>query len=146
MAESRVMATTVTQQQQVVQCGARSLISSQEFARSGLQSGVVVPVPCRRRLGGHASRLVVVNAGAQDGSPGEGKKDPRRPSEGIFSFVTDNDSSRNAIQLPNAPAQDGNLGQMITVRRSFLLLLLCPNLELRPLLPCDVSHSLQLES
>jgi hypothetical protein len=32
----------------------------------------------------------------------------------LFSFVTDNDSSRGAIQLPNTPAQDGNLGQMIS--------------------------------
>jgi hypothetical protein len=38
--------------------------------------------------------------------------------KGLFSFVTDNDSSRGAIQLPNTPAQDGNLGQMISVRPS----------------------------
>ena len=37
--------------------------------------------------------------------------------KGIFSFVTDNPSSKGAIQMPNTPAQDGNLGQMISVRR-----------------------------
>lgn len=36
------------------------------------------------------------------------------PKKGLLSFVTDNPSSRSAIQLPNTPAQDGNLGQMIT--------------------------------
>lgn len=38
-----------------------------------------------------------------------------KKSRGIFSFVTDNESSKSAIQLPNTPAQDGNLGQMISV-------------------------------
>ncbi|KAK6267667.1 hypothetical protein QUC31_011827 [Theobroma cacao] len=30
-----------------------------------------------------------------------------------FGFVTDNPSSRSAIQLPETPAQDGNVGQML---------------------------------
>lgn len=34
--------------------------------------------------------------------------------KGLLSFVTDNPSSRSAIQLPNTPAEDGNLGQMIS--------------------------------
>ncbi|KAL3690442.1 hypothetical protein R1sor_016751 [Riccia sorocarpa] len=42
----------------------------------------------------------------------EGEDEMR--TKGIFSFVTDNESSRTAIQMPNTPVQDGNLGQMIT--------------------------------
>lgn len=102
MAESRVIAASAQQQ---VQFGALRR-SSQGFARSGLCPGGII-IPVKRRP------LVVVSAASQEGQ-GEAKEDARRPSEGIFSFVTDNDSSRNAIQLPNAPAQDGNLGQMIS--------------------------------
>jgi len=32
-----------------------------------------------------------------------------------FGFVTDNASSRSAIQLPESPAEDGNVGQMLYV-------------------------------
>ena len=47
----------------------------------------------------------------------EASSDGEKPErmKGIFEFVTDNPSSRNAIQLEATPAQDGNLGQMITV-------------------------------
>ncbi|MCO5588404.1 hypothetical protein L7F22_042360 [Adiantum nelumboides] len=57
----------------------------------------------------YRQRLVLSRASAssEDSSKSESNK-------GLFSFVTDNPSSRSAIQLPNAPAQDGNLGQMIT--------------------------------
>ncbi len=48
----------------------------------------------------------------------EGGEEKAARKKGLFSFVTDNDSSRGAIQLPNTPAQDGNLGQMISVRPS----------------------------
>ncbi|MCO5605230.1 hypothetical protein L7F22_059410 [Adiantum nelumboides] len=51
--------------------------------------------------------LCRASASSEDSSKSESNK-------GLFSFVTDNPSSRSAIQLPNAPAQDGNLGQMIT--------------------------------
>lgn len=123
MAESRVIAASAQQQ---VQFGALRR-SSQGFARSGLCPGGII-IPVKRRP------LVVVSAASQEGQ-GEAKEDARRPSEGIFSFVTDNDSSRNAIQLPNAPAQDGNLGQMISVPHFF-------NRDLS----CTSSHSLQLGS
>ncbi|MCO5566351.1 hypothetical protein L7F22_020028 [Adiantum nelumboides] len=57
----------------------------------------------------YRQRVVLSRASAssEDSSKSESNK-------GLFSFVTDNPSSRSAIQLPNAPAQDGNLGQMIT--------------------------------
>uniref|UniRef100_A0A7I4BA16 AB hydrolase-1 domain-containing protein n=1 Tax=Physcomitrium patens TaxID=3218 RepID=A0A7I4BA16_PHYPA len=100
MAESRAMAAAQSHLPIVVL--RRGLPES-----AGVRSGGVLQVPGRRRAGS----LIV--AAASDESGGM-KKDPRRPSEGIFSFVTDNESSRNAIQLPNAPAMDGNLGQMIT--------------------------------
>jgi len=35
------------------------------------------------------------------------------PAFNPFGFVTDNPSSRSAIQLPASPAQDGNVGQML---------------------------------
>ncbi|CAN0858606.1 Cis-3-alkyl-4-alkyloxetan-2-one decarboxylase [Linum grandiflorum] len=35
------------------------------------------------------------------------------PDFNPFGFVTDNPSSRSAIQLPESPAQDGNVGQML---------------------------------
>ncbi|EPS67727.1 hypothetical protein M569_07047, partial [Genlisea aurea] len=36
-----------------------------------------------------------------------------KPSFNPFGFVTDNPSSRSAIQLPEVPAEDGNVGQML---------------------------------
>lgn len=37
------------------------------------------------------------------------------PAFNPFGFVTDNPSSRSAIQLPESPAEDGNVGQMLYV-------------------------------
>ncbi|KAG0472068.1 hypothetical protein HPP92_016614 [Vanilla planifolia] len=37
----------------------------------------------------------------------------KKPSFNPFGFVTDNPSSRSAIQLPETPAEDGNVGQML---------------------------------
>ncbi|KAJ0785284.1 putative haloalkane dehalogenase [Helianthus annuus] len=45
--------------------------------------------------------------------PKASEKDDDTPSFNPFGFVTDNPSSRNAIQLPEAPAEDGNVGQML---------------------------------
>ncbi|KAK3411074.1 hypothetical protein EUGRSUZ_J03079 [Eucalyptus grandis] len=39
--------------------------------------------------------------------------DEDTPAFNPFGFVTDNPSSRGAIQLPASPAEDGNVGQMI---------------------------------
>ncbi|KAI3670462.1 hypothetical protein L1987_87797 [Smallanthus sonchifolius] len=41
------------------------------------------------------------------------ENDDETPSFNPFGFVTDNPSSRSAIQLPEAPAEDGNVGQML---------------------------------
>lgn len=51
--------------------------------------------------------MVVVNS-----SSGEGEEE-KKPSFNPFGFVTDNPSSRSAIQLPETPAEDGNVGQML---------------------------------
>lgn len=40
-------------------------------------------------------------------------KDKDTPAFNPFGFVTDNPSSRSAIQLPQVPAEDGNVGEMI---------------------------------
>ncbi|CAI5990236.1 unnamed protein product [Closterium sp. NIES-65] len=64
-------------------------------------------------------RLPVVRAAAGD-AESSGAEKPRvgepqgERAKGIFEFVTDNPSSRSAIQLKNAPAMDGNVGQMIS--------------------------------
>ncbi|KAI6672009.1 hypothetical protein NL676_006894 [Syzygium grande] len=39
--------------------------------------------------------------------------DEDTPAFNPFGFVTDNPSSRSAIQLPESPAEDGNVGQML---------------------------------
>ncbi|KAL8117364.1 uncharacterized protein LOC141661919 [Apium graveolens] len=42
-----------------------------------------------------------------------GTEDESSPAFNPFGFVTDNASSRTAIQLPESPAEDGNVGQML---------------------------------
>lgn len=53
--------------------------------------------------------LHYVVAAAESGE----KKDEAKNTFSPFRFVTDNPSSRGAIQLPDLPADDGNVGQMI---------------------------------
>lgn len=48
------------------------------------------------------------------------KKDEAENTFSPFTFVTDNPSSRGAIQLPDLPADDGNVGQMISEYCMFL--------------------------
>lgn len=43
----------------------------------------------------------------------EKKEGESKPAFNPFGFVTDNPSSRSAIQLPEIPAEDGNVGQML---------------------------------
>ncbi|KAG7600337.1 Alpha/Beta hydrolase fold [Arabidopsis suecica] len=59
-------------------------------------------------------RFSVVNATPENGNSGGRKNDrDEDPSFNPFGFVTDNPSSRSAIQLPESPAEDGNVGQML---------------------------------
>ncbi|XP_073107226.1 uncharacterized protein [Elaeis guineensis] len=59
--------------------------------------------------------LIVNASGDEKGGKG-GEDDP--PSFNPFGFVTDNPSSRSAIQLPESPAEDGNVGQMLYSKRA----------------------------
>ncbi|XP_074312671.1 uncharacterized protein LOC141648104 isoform X2 [Silene latifolia] len=47
------------------------------------------------------------------GDTGSDGDDDATPGFNPFGFVTDNPSSRSAIQLPESPAEDGNVGQML---------------------------------
>ncbi|KAL5729653.1 hypothetical protein ACHQM5_002575 [Ranunculus cassubicifolius] len=55
-------------------------------------------------------------ASSSSSSSDENNKDKSEEGKGGFNpfgFVTDNPSSRTAIQLPESPAEDGNVGQML---------------------------------
>ncbi|TKY64582.1 Haloalkane dehalogenase 2 [Spatholobus suberectus] len=66
---------------------------------------------CRRRTSSATGRVTVR---ASSTEKGESKgKDKDAPAFNPFGFVTDNPSSRSAIQLPENPAEDGNVGQML---------------------------------
>ncbi|KAE9467728.1 hypothetical protein C3L33_00362, partial [Rhododendron williamsianum] len=61
----------------------------------------------RRRK--RATSLVIAKASEK----GDAKSKDTTPEFNPFGFVTDNPSSRSAIQLPESPAEDGNVGQML---------------------------------
>jgi hypothetical protein len=65
--------------------------------------------------GGKMMRRVpmVVRSSSEESKGKAGDDDA--PSFNPFGFVTDNPSSRSAIQLPQSPAEDGNVGQMLYV-------------------------------
>eukprot|EP00267_Zea_mays_P056850 XP_023156886.1 uncharacterized protein LOC100275250 isoform X1 [Zea mays] len=70
------------------------------------------------RCGGGPRRgQATVAAGSKDGgsggTAGGEKGEDDAPAFNPFGFVTDNPSSRSAIQLPAVPAEDGNVGQML---------------------------------
>lgn len=54
---------------------------------------------------------IILNTTNSEGGKNKGKDDA--PAFNPFGFVTDNPSSRSAIQLPESPAEDGNVGQML---------------------------------
>ncbi|XP_023547378.1 uncharacterized protein LOC111806346 [Cucurbita pepo subsp. pepo] len=57
-----------------------------------------------------AGGRITVSAKGKDET---GDADADSPGFSPFGFVTDNPSSRSAIQLPESPAEDGNVGQML---------------------------------
>ncbi|KAF7136332.1 hypothetical protein RHSIM_Rhsim08G0211400 [Rhododendron simsii] len=63
----------------------------------------------RRRR--RATSLVIAKASNSEKSDANSKE--TTPEFNPFGFVTDNPSSRSAIQLPESPAEDGNVGQML---------------------------------
>lgn len=79
----------------------------------GLRRGAKRSSPplLRRR----AVEVVCSSDGIGEKSKGEVGDDEDRPTFNPFGFVTDNPSSRSAIQLPESPAEDGNVGQMLYV-------------------------------
>ncbi|KAJ8773884.1 hypothetical protein K2173_009315 [Erythroxylum novogranatense] len=58
---------------------------------------------------------VVLRKATEDARSSEDNdvEDKDSPAFSPFAFVTDNPSSRGAIQLPESPAEDGNVGQML---------------------------------
>lgn len=56
--------------------------------------------------------MIVAASGSKD-EAAEGEKEEEDLAFNPFGFVTDNPSSRSAIQLPESPAEDGNVGQML---------------------------------
>jgi hypothetical protein len=73
----------------------------------------------RRRVSNTSSSRGVngIRIRASSTEKGESKEKDQddKSSFNPFGFVTDNPSSRSAIQLPETPADDGNVGQMIDV-------------------------------
>ncbi|XP_028766388.1 uncharacterized protein LOC114724238 isoform X1 [Neltuma alba] len=59
------------------------------------------------------SPRVTVRVRASSAEKGESNDENDTPEFNPFGFVTDNPSSRSAIQLPESPAEDGNVGQML---------------------------------
>lgn len=58
--------------------------------------------------------MVIINSrSGGGGGGGDGEVKEEKSAFNPFGFVTDNPSSRNAIQLPESPAEDGNVGQML---------------------------------
>ncbi|CAJ2656302.1 unnamed protein product [Trifolium pratense] len=71
----------------------------------------------RRRVSNTSSRRGVnsmrIRASSTEKGESKEKDQDDKSSFNPFGFVTDNPSSRSAIQLPETPADDGNVGQMI---------------------------------
>ncbi|PKU85766.1 uncharacterized protein LOC110114351 isoform X1 [Dendrobium catenatum] len=65
-----------------------------------------------KMMKGPRRRSQAVAAYNSDGN-GDLEGDKKQSSFRPFGFVTDNPSSRSAIQLPESPAEDGNVGQML---------------------------------
>ena len=65
------------------------------------------------------AKVVITNAKADQNKDKEKDKETG-PGFNPFGFVTDNPSSRAAIQLQESPAEAGNVGQMLYVSLFFL--------------------------
>ncbi|KAJ1700339.1 hypothetical protein LUZ63_000118 [Rhynchospora breviuscula] len=57
--------------------------------------------------------LAFSSTSSSSDTAGEEQNKDDKPRFNPFGFVTDNPSSRTAIQLPQSPAEDGNVGQML---------------------------------
>lgn len=72
---------------------------------------------CRIKPSQKNRRLVSVKCSSNEE---KGTEDESSPAFNPFGFVTDNASSRTAIQLPESPAEDGNVGQVLYVTNYLL--------------------------
>lgn len=87
---------------------------------------------CRRRrasstISYRGVNNIIIRASSSEKSESKSKDQDDKSSFNPFGFVTDNPSSRSAIQLSENPAEAGNVGQMIdviTFCSSFLILIL----------------------
>ena len=61
------------------------------------------------------TRTVSIRANAAGQKQPKDKDEDTTSGFSPFAFVTDNPSSREAIQLPKSPAKDGNVGEMLYV-------------------------------
>ncbi|KAJ3704714.1 hypothetical protein LUZ61_008419 [Rhynchospora tenuis] len=68
--------------------------------------------PRKLGIGGRRDFLALSSTSSSERAGEEENKDDK-PGFNPFGFVTDNPSSRSAIQLPESPAEDGNVGQML---------------------------------
>lgn len=68
---------------------------------------------CRTKPSQRNGRLISVKSSNNEDKVGV--EEESSPAFNPFGFVTDNASSRTAIQLPESPAEDGNVGQMLYV-------------------------------
>ncbi|XP_050286620.1 uncharacterized protein LOC126725757 isoform X2 [Quercus robur] len=59
------------------------------------------------------TRTTSIRANAADQKQPKDKDEDTTSGFSPFAFVTDNPSSREAIQLPESPAEDGNVGEML---------------------------------
>uniref|UniRef100_A0A9I9DT91 AB hydrolase-1 domain-containing protein n=1 Tax=Cucumis melo TaxID=3656 RepID=A0A9I9DT91_CUCME len=69
-------------------------------------------VTTRIRPASAAGRIIASAKGKDEMNDGDADSTGFNP----FGFVTDNPSSRSAIQLPESPAEDGNVGQMLYIQ------------------------------
>ncbi|XP_031250020.1 uncharacterized protein LOC116107885 [Pistacia vera] len=65
------------------------------------------------RSNSERKRATRIITNASEGESKSDDSDKDSPAFNPFGFVTDNPSSRSAIQLPESPAEDGNVGQML---------------------------------
>ncbi|KAG6522485.1 hypothetical protein ZIOFF_019625 [Zingiber officinale] len=85
-------------------------LCSSSLSHLGLRRGgnTSLSLPRRRIM-----EVVCGSDGIGEKSKGTAGDAEDKPSFNPFGFVTDNPSSRSAIQLPESPAEDGNVGQML---------------------------------
>ncbi|PSS17827.1 Haloalkane dehalogenase [Actinidia chinensis var. chinensis] len=82
--------------------------SSTSYTSIKTTTGIATAINSRYWRRRSTSKSVIAKASEKDDAKAEDS-----PAFNPFGFVTDNPSSRSAIQLPESPAEDGNVGQML---------------------------------